>query len=216
MTVTERLPLTRERVAAAALAIGDEHGLDGLTMRSVGAALGVEAMSLYNHVANKDDLLDAIGDRLYGDMLEIYVPDPARAWRDDAWELVAAFYTVATQHPNIVSILLDRPIPSGTKVEFLHQCYRVFVKAGYPIREAALAFNTVSSWLLGAVRSELGLMRTLDEQGVRVTKDDVPEEFHDTVDFMQSCLSWTPQERLESGFRTVIAGVEQELDNPTW
>src|SRR3990172_12457645 len=53
-----RTPLTRERVLDAAIALTDERGIEALTMRSLGEALGVEAMSLYNHVANKDDLLD--------------------------------------------------------------------------------------------------------------------------------------------------------------
>ena len=64
-----RLPQNRARVAAGALDFVDQHGLAALSMRKLGAELGVEAMSLYNHVANKDDLLDAVGDLLYRDVL---------------------------------------------------------------------------------------------------------------------------------------------------
>ena len=63
MTVTERAPLNRALIAETALSLIDERGLDQLSMRKLGAELGVEAMSLYNHVANKDDLLDAVADR---------------------------------------------------------------------------------------------------------------------------------------------------------
>ncbi|MGZ0229555.1 MAG: TetR/AcrR family transcriptional regulator, partial [Acidimicrobiales bacterium] len=63
-TVDQRIPLSRDRIAKAALALIDTDGLGELTMRKLGAELDVEAMSLYNHVSNKRDLLAAIGDQL--------------------------------------------------------------------------------------------------------------------------------------------------------
>ncbi|TML53867.1 MAG: TetR family transcriptional regulator, partial [Actinobacteria bacterium] len=59
---TTRLPLSRDRILQAALELVDESGLDALTMRKLGQALGFEAMSLYNHVANKDDVIDGMLD----------------------------------------------------------------------------------------------------------------------------------------------------------
>ena len=63
-----RIPLTRERVLHAAVALADESGSESLSMRKLGEALGVEAMSLYNHVANKDDLLDGMIDVVFGEI----------------------------------------------------------------------------------------------------------------------------------------------------
>ena len=62
LTPGERLPLSRERVLRTAVAIADEHGIGAVTMRRVGDELGAEAMSLYHHVANKNDLLDGVVD----------------------------------------------------------------------------------------------------------------------------------------------------------
>src|SRR5919202_1944067 len=70
-------PLTRERVLRAAMALADEHGLDWLSMRKLGQALGVEAMSLYHHVANKEDLVDGMIDLVFA---EIQLP-----WEQDDW-----------------------------------------------------------------------------------------------------------------------------------
>jgi AcrR family transcriptional regulator len=216
MSTIERLPLTRQRIAEAALLLGDDEGLDKLSMRKVGASLGVEAMSLYNHVGNKDDLLDAVGDLLYSDVLSRYEQNPEADWKDNARALVFAFWDVAMEHPNVVAIILDRPIPSVTKMLFLQQCYEVFVSAGFPVNEAALAFNTVAGWMTGVVRSELTLMRALFEQGASFAKDDVPEEFHGVLDFMECCNAWTPVERVEAGFNTLLAGFEQELARKGW
>lgn len=216
MSSTERLPLSRQRVAEAALALGDEEGLDGLSMRKVGAVLGVEAMSLYNHVSNKDDLLDAIGDLLYGQVLDRYQPNADATWQELARALVGTFYHVAMAHPKLVSLMFDRPIPSITKVLFLQKCYELFVTAGYPTKEAALAFNTIASWLTGFVHSELTLMRDLEDNGVPFDLDDVPEEFHSTIAFMECCTAWTAEQRLHAGTDLLIAGFEAELTNSNW
>src|SRR4051794_32405609 len=72
-----RLPLSRERILRAALELADESGIESLTMRKLGQALGFEAMSLYNHVANKNDLLDGILDLV---LEEIEPPSPAGDW----------------------------------------------------------------------------------------------------------------------------------------
>ena len=63
-----RTPLSRERVLRAAVAFADENGIASLSMRKLGEALGVEAMSLYNHVANKDDLLDGMIDLVFSEI----------------------------------------------------------------------------------------------------------------------------------------------------
>ena len=74
-----RIPLSRERVLRAAIALADEGGLESLSMRKLGQQLGVEAMSLYHHVANKDDLLDGIVDAVTS---EIEVPSDETDWKD--------------------------------------------------------------------------------------------------------------------------------------
>src|SRR5712692_4228729 len=73
-----RHPLSKERVLRAALALADTGGIDSLSMRKLGEGLGVEAMSLYNHVANKDDILDGIVDLVFS---EIELPADPADWK---------------------------------------------------------------------------------------------------------------------------------------
>lgn len=75
----KRAPLSRERVVAAAMALADENGEAGVTMRAIGARLGVEAMSLYNHVAGREQILDGMVDAVFG---EIDLPAPATDWKE--------------------------------------------------------------------------------------------------------------------------------------
>ncbi len=211
MTTVERLPLTRQRIADAAIELGDTEGLEALTMRRVGAALGVEAMSLYNHIANKEDLFDAMGEVLYGEVMDEFEIDESLRWRENAFVLVRAYYDVAMRHPNLFPLISDRPFPSGTKIEFLRTVYEIFVSAGFSNDEAGLMFSIASNWLTGTVRSELGLMRRLQEDGIQISKDDVPTEMHSTIDFMEACSAWTPEDRLTRGYDMLIAGIEMEL-----
>lgn len=206
---TERVPLSRTRIAAAAIELGDRDGLDALTMRGIGSELGVEAMSLYNHVANKEDLFDAVGDLMYTRVLERYGPSPNSAWQDDAWAMVTAFYEVVTEHMNISPIMLDRVIPSGMRVLYLQKCYEIFLKAGFTLVPATLTFNTVASWLTGAVRSE-SWMTQLSELGPADAAD-LPEELQGAVGFINCCTDTTAEQRLRAGFDTIIAGIEAQL-----
>src|SRR5215472_487470 len=77
-TTPARAPLNRQRVIAAAVAFADQHGIDSLTMRRLGQELSVEAMSLYNHVGNKDDMLDGMLDIVFG---EIDLPPVGVDWK---------------------------------------------------------------------------------------------------------------------------------------
>src|SRR5256885_6051204 len=79
-----RVPLSRERVLRAAITLADEGGIEALSMRKLAKELGVEAMSLYNHVANKDDVLDGMLDSAFG---EIVAPPGAGDWKGDIREI---------------------------------------------------------------------------------------------------------------------------------
>jgi len=208
---TDRAPLTRQRIAAAALRFVDEHGEAALSMRKLGAELGVEAMSLYNHVANKDDLLDAVGELLYVEVLEAYAPDPEGSWHDDLREMAVVYRAAAHRHPNALPILIDRVTSSPVKYEFLARCYSIFTKAGFDTKTAALAFDISASWVVGAIRQEVGLMAQLEAHGQPLSRSELPPELQGVVDFTNACLAWSPTQRFEFGLETVVAGLERRL-----
>ena len=87
--------VSREQVLDAALALADEGGLAAVTMASVGARLGVEAMSLYRHVGNKEEMLDGLVDRVYG---EIEVPADATDWREALRRQAVSAHAVLRRH----------------------------------------------------------------------------------------------------------------------
>src|SRR5674476_1670181 len=100
-----RAPLSRERVLAAAVSFVDEAGLGALTMRELGQKLGVEAMSLYNHVANKDDILDGIVDLVLGD---IDVPATGTKWKTAMRHRAISAHEVLLAHPWAAVLIMSR------------------------------------------------------------------------------------------------------------
>src|ERR671938_650681 len=104
-----RQPLTRERVLRTALRLADEGGIESLTMRKLARALGVEAMSLYNHVASKGDLVDAIVDVVVG---EIELPAAADDWDVAIRKYAIAAHDVFLRHPWACSLAMS---PTSTR-----------------------------------------------------------------------------------------------------
>src|SRR3984893_17824896 len=100
-----RAPLSRERVLRAALILADAGGIESLTMRKLGQELGVEAMSLYNHVANKDDILDGIVDLVFS---EIALPLEGTAWKTAMRRRAISDLRAVLRHPWAPSMMQSR------------------------------------------------------------------------------------------------------------
>ncbi len=214
MTVTERTPLTRDRVAEAALSFIDEHGLDGLSMRKLGATLGVEAMSLYNHVKNKDDLLIAVTDRLYSGILASY-GEPGGDWRAKARAMCRAYVQVADSHPNAISLLVDRPVDAPTGLDFISRIVSIFDGEIDDMRTGVLAFSVASNWVIGTIIQEHGLLERLRSQGEGIAEADVPEYYRSLVRFGDACVrDVTPGDRFEWGLDAILDGIEARFLTP--
>src|SRR5271167_4410082 len=100
-----RVPLSRDRILAAGVAFADDHGIASLSMRKLGDELGVEAMSLYNHVANKDELLDGMVDVVFG---EILVPPGAADWKTAMRERAQSARQALGRHPWAIALMSTR------------------------------------------------------------------------------------------------------------
>src|SRR5882762_9372418 len=103
-----RTPLSRERVLRSAVAFADHSGIASLSMRKLGDALGVEAMSLYNHVANKDELLDAMVDLVFS---EIDLPSRGADWKTAMRQRAVSARQALSRHPWAIALMESRTSP---------------------------------------------------------------------------------------------------------
>ncbi|HET9457971.1 MAG TPA: TetR/AcrR family transcriptional regulator C-terminal domain-containing protein [Candidatus Limnocylindrales bacterium] len=141
-----REPLTRERVLRAAVELADDEGLEGLSMRRLASRLGVKAMSLYNHVANKDEILDGIVELLVD---EIDVPPDDVDWRSGIRGRALSARRMAQAHPWAVRLLAARSPVSRGLMRYLDGVVGAFEKAGFANQLTHDALHLISSRMLG-------------------------------------------------------------------
>ena len=155
-----RPALTRDRVVAEAVAFADEHGIDALSMRKLAQALGVEAMSLYHHVANKDDLLDGMVDAVFA---EIDRPAPDGPWQDEVRGRCVSLRAAMLRHPWAVGRLDSRRSPGPGTLGHHDAMIACLRGGGVPVEVAALAFATLDAYVYGFALQELAIPRRPDE-----------------------------------------------------
>src|SRR5436190_10711218 len=149
-TQTEpRIPLSRERVLQAAIELADEGGIESLSMRKLARELGVEAMSLYNHVANKGDLVDAIADLVVS---EIELPAAGEEWDVAVRTCAISAYETFMRHPWACGLVMSPtraravPAPRIRYIEWLLRCLR---EAGFSPELTYHAYHALDSHILG-------------------------------------------------------------------
>jgi len=201
----DRPPLTRARVVETALSFVDDNGLAALSMRKLGGRLGVEAMSLYNHVDNKDDLLRAIVVHLL-DMVEI--PDSTTgSWRVHVEAMTGSFRTVGLALPEAFTLLVGRR-PGNEDLDAhapLVAVYARFRQAGLDIDESAKAFHALAGYVVGFVLMEGGVFGESEQE---IDVDAIPE---DKVMLREFCVAndGTEQDELfEAGLALFLDGLE--------
>jgi AcrR family transcriptional regulator len=146
------IPLSRERVLQAALQLADQEGLESLSMRNLAQTLGVKAMSLYNHVANKDDLIDGIVDMVVS---EIGVPSLAIDWRTAMRQRATSAHKVLLRHPWATLPLVSRMNLGPAMLHYLNTTLGCLREAGFSIEMADHAWNVIDSHIYGFTLQEL-------------------------------------------------------------
>jgi AcrR family transcriptional regulator len=144
--------LSREVIIDAALALVDEGGLEALSMRAIGASLGVHAMSLYNHVANKAALLDGLHERL---ILALEFDLAGLDWTEALRAAAGAYRKVALAHPQAFVLLATRPLATPAEISHIAPMLVVLEGSGFSIRQRLLAMNLFFTFLNGVLLAEV-------------------------------------------------------------
>jgi AcrR family transcriptional regulator len=156
-----RQPLSRERVVRAAMALADAGGIDALTMRRLGDELGVEAMSLYKHVANKDDLIDGMTDAVFA---EIELPSGATDWRTAMRERAVSLRAALSRHPWATPLMQSRTSPGPATMHHHDTVIGTLRTAGFSVALTAHAFSALDSYIYGFALQQRSLPFETGEQ----------------------------------------------------
>jgi AcrR family transcriptional regulator len=146
-TQTEpRLPLSRERILSAALELADEQGIEALSMRKLGRRLGFEAMSLYNHVANKDDVLDGILDLV---LAEGEPPAPAGDWRAAVRRSAISVHHSLQRHPWAAGLLMSPGRIRPARLRYMDSLLGRLREAGFSADTTFHAYHVLDAHIIG-------------------------------------------------------------------
>src|SRR5215212_3237217 len=145
-TTEPRLPLSRERILAAAVDVADESGIESLTMRRLGETLGCEAMSLYNHVANKDDLLDGMIDLV---LAETEAPSPAQQWDAAIRASAISVYQALRRHAWACNLLMSPGRVRPTRLRYMDLLLGSLRDAGFSADTTYHAYHVLDAHIFG-------------------------------------------------------------------
>jgi TetR/AcrR family transcriptional regulator, tetracycline repressor protein len=154
---TRRGPLTRLEIVRCALGLAEHDGLEKLSLHKIATTVGVRTMSLYNHVADKSDVLDAMADQI---LAEVAIPDvDAMDWGDALVELSLAVRAAALHYPHSAPLVLVRRINAPSVLPVVDVALRTLRRAGLDPAAAVHALRTYIAFLVGSLLREVGSMR---------------------------------------------------------
>ncbi|WP_241661247.1 TetR/AcrR family transcriptional regulator [Thermomonospora catenispora] len=204
-----RAPLTHDRIIATAIELIEREGAQALSMRRIGAELGVAAMSLYNHVPGKEAVLDGIADRILGG-LEVD-PAPEADWRDRARRLAHAFRAAAHRHPRSMSVVLSRSMIWTRRLPVIEQMLAIAEQAGFRGRTAVQVMRTFMAYVIGTLMNEANTaatLRQIAEERRRVAELVDPKAFPHVVGAARELLHPDYDADFDFGLDLLIGAIE--------
>jgi AcrR family transcriptional regulator len=146
-----RATLSRDSIETAALAVIEEEGLDGFSTRRLAQALGCEAMSIYHHFPSKAHLLDALVDRVVG---ELPAPQPPAPWRERLWKMSMDFRAMAHRHPAFFRYMAVHRMNTPAGLRWLDGALAAFREAGLSDEDAVRLFRGFGYYIIGGALDE--------------------------------------------------------------
>ncbi len=206
MASKNKTPLSRERVLAAALAIVDEEGLDALSMRRLGQALNVEAMSLYRHVDGRGALLDGIHETI---LAELDDPGASPTWMEAVREYARAFRSVLIAHPHAIILFATRPAVTPASLDYVEKSLTVLRGAGFGVLAAVSAMQTVVTFVVGHVLSTHAV--TPDDEQTSPPYFELAPKFPRIAEAAEVLAEHDKDDEFEFGLDAVVLGLAMKL-----
>ncbi len=203
LSTPARAPLTRSRIAQAALAVLDRDGLDALSMRRLGAELGVEGMAIYRHFPNKAAVLAGVVEVL---LAELVIPPPS----DVAWQLVfkdvsRAYRALLLGHPSAIPLLATLPLTDPAAARAAGAVMALLRAAGFDAQSALKTLATITSYVVGVAQWEVGTAPYRAE-GRDVTLP--PDADPYLVELLPQLAEDDCDETFEFGLDVIVRGLE--------
>jgi AcrR family transcriptional regulator len=212
------VPISRDQVLRAALAIVDLEGVENLSMRRLGRALGRDPMAVYRHAETKTALLDGVVELVLSDLTVDSTDDD---WQSQLREVARRFRAIAVAHPHVVPLLVTRPLatplalrPHGT-LRPLEATLALLVRNGFRDTDALHVYRLFFGFLNGHILNELQELVDNPEETddlLRLGLHRLPiREFPNLRGLAPALASYDPAAELEQGLDTLLTGLQAQL-----
>jgi AcrR family transcriptional regulator len=216
-TPRRREPVTRDRILRAALHVMDEEGLEAVTMRRLGRELGVEAMSLYNHVADKEAILEGILEVVMDDF---EFPDETGDWEADVRAGARAWRRLMTAHPTVIALFAEskHPASSPERLRPMEWAFEILGRGGLSEIEVVHAFRAFGGYIMGSVLNEVANpVPGVGDRDHRAEHEQLagalpPTEFPNLVRLLPLMAECDAEVDFEFGLDLLIAGLRAKVD----
>jgi AcrR family transcriptional regulator len=209
----KRAPLSRERVLHAAITLADKEGIAAVSMRKLAQELGVEAMSLYNHVANKDEVLDGMVDAVAS---EIALPSPEADWKTAIRTIATSAHETLLRHPWAGNLWI-RQMPGAARLRHFDAVLRSLREAGFSKDLTYHGYHILQSYVLGYTLQVLTYRTTLAMEELADTAatflQELPvDEFPDFAEHVRQHMEPRSEDvsAFELGLDLLLDGLERQ------
>ena len=194
--------LSRDHIARTAILLIERDGLDKLSMRKLGQALDVKAMSLYNHVRNKSDLLDAVHEQL---LSGLKIPELRGDWRESVRETASSFLKLLQAHPGLIPLFATRSAIAPGSLRTLDASLGLLVTAGFSAKEGLMIFQSIFALVIGHAVYHYG-RRDPDSYSAGAGYQEYPH-----LAQLSQQMDYPPDEEFDFGLEHLLTGLEGRL-----
>ncbi|WP_280241839.1 TetR/AcrR family transcriptional regulator [Nocardia abscessus] len=202
---------TREQLQAAALALVDQHGLTGLTMRSLSAAIDTGPMTIYNYVDGRDGLEQLVTEAVMAQAH--WTAEPSGHWADEVIAVAEGMWRAVRAHPHAIPLILTRRSVDLATLAPAEALLRALARGDRSGAELLVAFRTVSGFVTGFAQAELaGPLSVARGEDLAAITDRVatlpPDRFPKLIEIAQAAATSDPEHEFRAGLRIILAGLE--------
>lgn len=214
-TAKPRTPLNRERLIEGAVQLADTKGIGSLTMRNLAQELGVKPMTLYHHMANKEEVLDGMVDAVFS---EIDLPSAGVEWKPAMRQRANSARAALTRHPWAVGLMDSRITPGPATLQHHDAVIGCLRQGGFSIEMAAHAYSILDSYIYGFVLQEVSLPFSTTEEAHEVTEEilqQIPDYEHPYLVEMATQYVMQPgyeyANEFNFGLDLILEGIERSI-----
>jgi len=211
MTSKIRTPLSREGILQSALELADASGVEALTMRRIGEELGFEAMSLYRHVANKDDLLDGMLDLVVS---EWQLPGAEGNWADEIRTSARSVHDALRRHSWAAQLLVTRLSMQPARLAYMDALLGTLRRGGFDADRTYYLYHLIDGFIFGFSLWEIAYTSTAPDFQERATKlmQSIPwENYPDLAEHSHQHMTEGPHSEVSSfevGLDLILGGLQ--------